>query len=390
MKSNIKIVFPDFMLDEKNNIRNANVYLTASPVSDTLEINTATFTFNSDRVISYFSNGKAFNIYFNSLNVGRFYISDIEQVTDGVYTLSGECLKGLLDKEQYKGGIFEQVAFSSFVADILGGREFYIETPLKNVKLTGYLPICSKREALRQACFAAGACADTSFQDGIRFFVPKEQPRGGISAARTFEGVKTTQSQPVSSVSLTEHKYIKPSDAKLEELYSGYLISGTYTITFKGAMYDLSCVGATIIDSGANYATIKLSVPATVTLKGYAYEETKNVVTKINPDYSSINPHDVSVTSATLVSSENSISIIDKLSEHYGKSSVITEKFIMRSEQPLDAVNVFTPIYGIKTGRIINLDINISSTMVASATLLVEKDYTDFVYCDEVYSGEWY
>ncbi len=390
MKSNIKIIFPDFLLDERNNIRNANVYLTASPITDTLEINTATFTFNSDRVISCFSDDKAFNIYFNKLNIGRFYVADIEQVADGIYTLSGECLKGILDKEQYMGGIYEQVTFSSLVADILGEREYYIEAPLRNVKLSGYLPICSKREALRQACFAARACADTSFSNGIKFFKPKEQPRGYITASKTFEGLKISQVQPVSTINLTEHKYIKPSEPKLKELYSGYLVSGTYTVTFKDAMYGLSCVGATIIASGANYATIKLSIPSDVVITGYSYEDVKKAVIHNISNSNITNLNNVDVSSATLMSADNSNVILDKLFDFYSKTSTISERFIMTSERPLDCINVFTPLYGIKTGRIISLDINFSATMVATANLLIEKNYTDFVFCDEAFTGEWY
>lgn len=390
MKSNIKIIFPDFLLNERNNIRNTNVYLTASPITDTLEINTVTFTFNSDRVMSYFSDGKAFNIWFNNLNIGRFYITGIDQVADGVYTVSGEDLKGALDKEQYMGGIFEQVTFSSLVADILGEREHYIETPLRNVMLSGYLPICSKREALRQACFAVGACVDTSFRDDIKFFVPKEQPRGYVTPYRTLEGLKVSQTQPISTINLTEHKYIKPSDSRLEELYNGYLISGTYTVTFKKAMYGLSCVGATIIDSGANYATIKLSIPSDVIITGYAYDNVKKINTRSIPNIITINPNTVDISNATLISADNSNIVLDNLSDFYNKASTISERFIMTSERPLDAVNVFTPLYGMKTGRIISLDINFSSTMVATANILIEKDYTDSVFCDEVFTGEWY
>lgn len=96
----------------------------------------------------------------------------------------------------------------------------------------------------------------------------------------------------------------------------------------------------------------------------------------------------VDYSGCTLLSPENSSKILDRLVERNKKTKTITDKFIMTSERPLDAINIFTPLDGVKTGRIISLDINISSTMVATATVLVEEDYKDYAYCGEVLTGE--
>lgn len=96
----------------------------------------------------------------------------------------------------------------------------------------------------------------------------------------------------------------------------------------------------------------------------------------------------VDYSGCTLISENNSLNKLNELSHFHSKNKNVSERFIMTSEKPLDAINIFTPLEGIKTGQIISLDINISSTMIATATILIDKNYTDSVFCDEVFTGE--
>ena len=72
--------------------------------------------------------------------------------------------------------MYNDIAFKDLIKDImlsanLTENDYEIQDNLKNIAISGYIPICSNRQALQQAVFAVGAVADCSRSDKIKIYV---------------------------------------------------------------------------------------------------------------------------------------------------------------------------------------------------------------------------
>ena len=102
----------------------------------------------------------------NSLYVAH-YIASSSREAKHYYTFSCQSAIGLLD-EDYLGGIYNAVPAQDVLADILVGIPFELHAAFADSTISGYLPICTRREALQQLVFALGAVVTTQESSAIR------------------------------------------------------------------------------------------------------------------------------------------------------------------------------------------------------------------------------
>jgi hypothetical protein len=316
--------------------------------------------------------------------IGQFYLATWTNPSDTQIKLSCVDVLGLLDKLDYDGGMWTTpTAASAMIKTMLAGIGVAcdIDPALDAVMLTGWIPICSYREALQQIAFAAGAYVITArmknltvgqtplagtidkntrcgvvgtgqshvwgrrFRSNIwtsnvsgmvvssgialgvsgagqsrvwshRFRVGAWESLVGdfpITKAQKGADQSLTLKPQVTGVEITAHNYVALTDSM--ELFNGVLPAGTNKIPFSEPVHDLSITGATITDSGANYATISVAVAGTVLLTGLKYADT----TSVSGVYMTGSPTSniLTVDQATLISSSNGAAIAQLMYSYY-------------------------------------------------------------------------
>lgn len=100
-------------------------------------------------------------------------------------------------------------------------------------------------------------------------------------------------------------------------LLDATLAVGDHLVEFSQPMHTLSASGATISESGANYAILTVSSPGAVTLNGLVYKDTKRVFSRYQINTEGKKENILRVTDGTLVSSTNAAEVCSRLFDYY-------------------------------------------------------------------------
>lgn len=199
-----------------------------------------------------------------------------------IYKISANDYIGLLEYQTHFGGIYTNESVSDIVAEILSDIEYELDSDLGERMFSGYLPIQTKREALRQVIFAVCGVIDTTRTDKIVI----KKLSDDIMAVKDESDITSYSINDLAittEIDLTIHEYI--ANTSSTELYRNVL-NGTVLVPFGQPMHDLSISGGTIVESNANYAIIT-GTGTTVTLSGQGYDDNSSTISKVNTNISS-------------------------------------------------------------------------------------------------------
>ena len=200
-----------------------------------------------------------------------------ENAKQTIYKITANDYIGLLDYQTFLGGIYTNKTVSSLVAEILSGFDYTLDATLGARTVSGWIPITTKREALRRVIFAVGGMIDTSKSDKINITIPETTSTSTISDSRIL-AYENSRSQMTTQIELTTHSYTVSSEET--ELFNESL-NGTKYLTFSSPFTNYTITGGTITSSGANYCIIS-GTGSTVLLKGYEYIDNASVLSKTN------------------------------------------------------------------------------------------------------------
>lgn len=345
-------------------LADASVIQECSPISETMPINTLDFTLIGDSDVDYvFQTKQSLEVYNNAELLGVFFVNSYKRTAQRFYSVSAEDYKGLLDDVTFAGGIYTaRNAYELLTAIFDGaGVPFEMDAALKSATVTGWIPVCTCREAVRQICFAIGAAADTTLSQRVRIFVPSNSVTHSFSLEKIMQGqTLVDRDKRLTEVRLTVHGYTKGE--RTETAYSAEE-SGTgegIYVEFNNPMHDLRIESGTIVESGANYAIINASEGCTLT--GMLYDHTRTIRSKRNPLTNSGDPANVvSVENMTLVSAENAAARLDALYDYYIVQGTIRSDLVMATSRskmaarPADKVEIATLYAGVQTVRLESL-----------------------------------
>lgn len=206
------------------------------------------------------------------------YIRESTRHSKYRYSIECQSVIGLLT-EEFLGGMYDEVPVDTLVSEILGGREYYIDSSVANRTITGYLPVCTQREALQQVAFAAGAVVSTLGTTAIRLLpIPSVVTNRFTTADIALGGTVTTEPR-YANIDVTYHQYVQLEES--EELIKEEAISGTDVLrTFKDPHHSYEITGGTITGSGVNW--VKITADGVVTLTGKKYDHRTNTYTAHN------------------------------------------------------------------------------------------------------------
>lgn len=347
-------------------IHSANIYLSTSLMSDSLEANTFTADVDcTDRSIIDFERNAPLVYSHKGVQVGIFYVQDIVRIGPTTYTISATSAIGLLIEGLHYGGIYSGETVEEILPGICGSVPYEVKTNLRDTALYGWLPVASPRDNLSQVLFAIGATVKTDLNGILRIESLWNGLSGNVGEDKLYRGQSVEYGAKVTQVVVTEHQYTEGSEEA--ELFTGTTQQGDI-ITFDEPMHSLVASGFSVTESGANYAIV---TAGTGTLTGKKYiHNTRQVTRTVDPYTNSENVK--SVTEATLVSLVNSVAVAERLVNYYKCQETINGDIVLDQQATGDVVTTYHP-YDLETVQscIESLEINASNTLRATAVQLV-------------------
>jgi hypothetical protein len=259
-----------------------------------------------------------------SVYIGTFYLDEWENQSDTVSLFHAVDMLGVLDRQPYRGGIWTGagIAVEDLLEVVLGSVyvPYELDAALVGTEVTGWLPAGSVREALQQLAFAVGASVSCSRSGSIKIYKTKiaadEPGEVTITRSQIGQGSPLALRSQVTGVEVTAHNYVAGTEDV--ELYDDILAAGTHEIVFSEPAHSLSAIGATITESGANYAILEVSTLGAVVLSGKRYIDTTAVTRITTPGLTAgVRPNVLKITDAYLVSNANVAAVAGRVHAYF-------------------------------------------------------------------------
>ena len=295
---------------------------------------------------------------------------------------------GLLE-DDFLGGIYEKAPLDAVLKAILDGIDYETDAVFLGQTVTGYLPVCTRRQALQQLAFSIGAVVDTAEDGRLRFLPPREAVSHTFRDSEIFQGIKMETQPRVARAEVAVHSYV-PSQQQ-EELLREEQISGENVLfTFPAPHHSYEISGGVITDSGANH--VRITAQGAVTLLGGRYVENTALHTKTDPVFRSAEQANVlSVTDATLVSRDQVEAVLSRLWQHAAMRQKLTFQCVVSHQQPGQTVTAADPWGGLVRGKVTAMQRQFSQNgQTAQITLWGRQEPAQIaeVFAGELYAGE--
>ena len=301
-------------------------------------------------------------LYFNGELLGNFYLKNGARKNKTDYFLDSHDAIGVLDGNEFSGGIYTGEKVSAVLDELFLGEDFEysLDAAYRDTQLHGYIPFTTKRNALVQIAFAIGAIVDTSNGDNVKIYPHRTDVLGEFDNNDTFDGVTLEHNDIVTGIRLTVHSYQKNEES--EELFNDTL-NGTAEIVFSDPHHSLSITGGEIKKSGSNYAIVA-GTGANVVLTGKKYTHITNQLLKENPDIV-FNKNIKEIQDATLISTSNAQQVIDRIYAYYQRAESVVGDVLLRDRKLGQVIVIDTMYDGKRTGTIESIDYSFTEEIKA-------------------------
>lgn len=379
-----EIKFGAVKIFDDDSVISAQILEEIDPTGAELSINTLEFTayttdfalLDPNGVYAALQQRQAIGTKVDGSDFGTFFLDEPESEDDDTTTFKCIDFVGVIDTTTFMGGIYSNKFVGELVTEIMTSAEmlsseYSLDSSLSTKRVSGYIPICTHREALQQVAFAIGAIVDCSRGKAIKIYPQSTVAKGTITHDDKFDGHKVKMTSLVTGVEVTAHRYTLRSEAS--SAYEDTLTAGTHTITFGSPFAQLTANGATIIASGANYAIISVPSTGAVTITGKEYEDNTSVVGVYASELPANAKPNVILCdeNATLVSSANALDIAQRLYSFYQKRYEDEGDMILGTQKVGETWRMNSLNNRDIVGTIQSLDINLI-TGVASAKITGE------------------
>lgn len=333
---------------------------------------------------SQFTYGKKVEYYRDDKIFQIFYMSTIRRVGKFLYKISCVSAVGLLDTIMHYGGLYNGQTFSTVVSSIVGGVVPYtVASNVSNIRVYGWLPVASSRDNLKQLLFASGVALKKNNSGNISFELLDTSTPYQIPDERIMLGGSVDYPSSASEAIVVEHSFFSTSLDETVTLFDGDAIASTFVspngvtrtgilVTFEQPAYGLSVSGASLLESGVNYAVLSGGGYAVLTGKQYTHttREVKKTVSSTSSNM--VGEKNVAkVENATLVTALNSEVLVERIARYYSSIRTLNEKILVNTERPGDFVSMNNPFAEKDEGIISSMDINISSTLLSDTKIVV-------------------
>lgn len=316
------------------------------------------------------------------------YIVSSTREARNQYKISCQSVIGLLG-DTFLGGIYNAVPMADLVAEILDSWPFEIDQQFAGETITGYIPVCTRREALQQIAFAVGAVVSTQKSTKIRFLPVPTITTAKFTESDVFLGGSVKTSPRVAKIQVTAHAYAK-TDTEQQLVQEEEITGEDVLITFDAPHYDYTIEGGTITGQGVNWITVTANGKVTVTGKDYVHTET--IHSKRNPAaVAKEQSNYISVSDVTIVNSGNVQAALNRLYNVYQYRQTTEQEVVIDGQSAGEMAASVTP-WGSKTqGFIASMDSELTQNG-HTATITIQGVEVSlesvFPYAGELWAGD--
>lgn len=269
--------------------------------------------------------------------VATYYNRRIKAKSPEQYEGEAVNLIGLLiGGGDFMGGVYNSATdtVGDVIADIMGDLPYTIDADVAAEAAGGHIPICDRREALRQLLFPINAFALPMADGSLHFafadintvkMIPDDDV--ALRGSKDFRDLAT-------EVRLTEHAYTADASVADQVIYSTAVSAQSYLVAFSSPMHSLQASGLTIEESGANYAIVS----GAGTLSGKPYVHSTRIMsagTGIVTGEANVK----SFTGATMVNAINSTATLNRLKDYYSKAQELSREIYIDDDDPEELVS---------------------------------------------------
>ena len=315
------------------------------------------------------------------------YITGSTRKAKANYTIKCQSAIGLLT-DQFLGGLYVDKPVPELVAEILNRWDHEIASVFTGMTVTGYLPVCTQRDALQQVAFAIGAMVTTQGSSLIRLVPLPASVTSRFLAKDIFLGGKVDSSPRFARVEINSHSYTPTDD--VETLLDEEEVEGTdVLLTFTTPHHSYEITGGTITASDVNWVTVTASGPVTLTAKTYLHAT--RVHTKRNLEATAKERGNyVAVTECTLINAGNVQSALDRLYSAKQRRQKATYQAAVTNQRTGEIGSGITPWNTTTTGFISSMESTLTQTgHMATVEIQGTETVAESVwfYSGEIYSG---
>lgn len=315
----------------RDEIEDFNLLHEVNPISEEISINTVNFSLKSLKTIDFiFQEKQPIYTYFDDALVQTTFVKSYERNSDHSYEIESEDWVSILEDSPYNGGMFSAKSAAALIGEILTPLNvpYTIESSLLNATVTGYIPICSCRDALNHIAFALGAVVDTSYGADIQIKKLSNETVSTLDNSNTFVGQTTKFRDKLTELRLTAYSYVASDEPLTAYNAEDSGVGDGIEVQFSEPLHDLTISNGTIIVSGVNWARINANAGCVLT--GKRYDKTSSIVTKRNPLVLAGDKENVvEITDFTLVDRAKADALAEAAYDYYVRRYNINEKILV-------------------------------------------------------------
>lgn len=362
------IIFGLIRVFTDNELENVDCLLEVNAISSEISVNTMSYSVKDKLGYDFdFQKKQKQILYFNEAMIGSFYLKDGKQLSKNRYSIETQDAVGLLDSNKFMGGLYANIKIADLIKSIMIGENinYFLDDAYKDKTISGYLPVCNKRQALQQIAFSIGAIVNTGYDRHLYIYPKQVNLTGEFTDENIFTGLSVEHEDLITGVKIYSHEY-SPID-EMTELYKG-LLTGTSKIEFSEPYHTLNISGGVLGEHDTNYAYIS-GAGGEVVLTGKKYNHITTVFQKENHDITNVK-NIAEVKDATLVTKDIALEVLNRVYEEYINIESIKFKALITEQEVGDIVEVDTGFKGKKIGMIRSLNLNFSKHEVSAEVLI--------------------
>lgn len=423
-------------IDEDTDILNAHIVEETDSISNNLAMDTLEFTVYDERedfnmlsldglytIVQQYQKVKVYEIIEKydgteliddptRLFMGNFYIKD--WISNAEHEITFRCvdLIGVMEDVEFNMGA-SYVANSDTVATVIGSimscagiaqSQYQISDDVKNLKIEGFLPLMSCRQALQQVVFCIGAVADCARDEKINIYLPSNLIQHVIEDENNLEFEQIQKNDMVSDVVVSQSFLGRGSNDV--EIFKGNLPVGDHKISSSSLIYAQVNVSPTITVGSQSGSIIEVGLSHFVIRVTTADYFEVTATTWSIQKFSSVSVHNPNAKIKKEIKCENNYLLTDRLNptltyatdtanrllDYYSKPNTMETEFILNNEKTGNWC-LLSNKYGNQTkGNILRMDIDLTGGFLAKAKLIGVEDISSLEYnyvCgNELYAGE--
>lgn len=248
--------------------------------------------------------------------LGVFYLTSWGNPTEYTAEFVANDLIMKLEGQYLRSKYYENATAETIIEDLFDDYNLYVDNDaqyviadnVKEVLLTGYIPVISYREALQQICFALGAICKVNRYGKIYIYRLEDADTVELIGHDKKQYANDNEQVKYSSVSVTEYSYkIK---AELETLFEGE-VTGNQTIMLSSPATNITISGTYTSFTAYASAVDIVGASGNIVVTGNTYEVYGKKVTKSRTDIPlGITTQNVDVEGIYLIGNSNTSSYV--------------------------------------------------------------------------------